>query len=180
MPCQTRRVVVLTEQAYDRLLAASTKPLDVAETATQVDAGEQEEVLTKQQDRQSKSPSPSPKTPEGENLPKPSESAIGSSSSKRPELETIPDRFLPCAEKLLTAFDAMPHVTWKSPVGQMYISGICQPISVCDLIKAASVPFTRASVPLECKRIVQESGIHPRNHLFCAPVLKPWHPYFSI
>ena len=177
MPCEARRVVVLSEEAYQRLTESHqqepvSQPFPIQEPP--------------------KSPSPPPASPEPPVTPPPPPPVtLEVTVPVEPQppaplpvhvdpLKQVPPRYQQQATKLLHQLQTRPEFSWDPVSGQVFIRAKDQGISVGLFLRLVCVPFTKGSLPPDCRSILEQLGVKPRNHLINKAILPPWRPYFKF
>ena len=174
MSRSTREAVVLTEEAYQRLLhqvpSHLTENLDMEKESHQP---ESPIALPMSQ------PSASSASTE-ENLEQcPPETTIPEEHEDQ-SLHHVPSKYRTHAVTLFNRLKNLSGIDWDGS-GDVYIGGQSQHFNINQLVKTACVPFTNASrVPVAIRNHFKEKGIKVRNHLFYSEPETPWHPYFAF
>ena len=170
MPCEARRVVVLTEEAYKRLKETKNS-LPKMDASIQVDSFDSKDPIFES----------IPVSQSGDDQKTPSmNEVIPSSFDKLDPLEGIHKRFQKCTLELFNKLNDTPQFTWNQVTGQVYIDGHPQGIGIKNLLKAVCVPFTNTKIPPACVELIKSTGLKPRNHKLNTPTFPKWHPYFTI
>ena len=176
MPCEARRVVVLSQETYQRLKDSSIQiqPEESLQSSSKEYTPPPAINIPLVVDRGS-SPIKAPLD----------QVSVQEQPEKKPteelfSLETFPKPFQKGAKQLLEQLEAAPSISWNQVTGLVYVRGKDQNITIGDLIKAVCIPFTATQVPPACSALLKELDIKPRNHLINAPKLPAWHPYFKF
>lgn len=96
-------------------------------------------------------------------------------------LSNFPRRYLPHASKLLEKLSSIREISWEPGDGQVSIGDSQLNLSISQLLKAICVPFTKTLLPPACIQLLSLHQIKPRNHLLESEQTSfSWHPYFQL
>ena len=182
MPVQTKRVVVLSTEAFDRL--CSSKPPetenqqpDLSDQDTKEDPNEEEETPKIEE------PLQVCEAPENCEPTEPSgvEAHFEGTEEQSAEFDPLcgfPVRYLKQARETLAHLRLIPELSWDCQTGCLSVKEHRLALTVTELLRGICVPFTKLRLPLICSQLLTQYHIKPRNHLL---VPQPeWHVYFKF
>ena len=183
MPGKTRRVIVLSTEAFERLresklvelpLSADTESEQTNHTDKDQDSP-RENVKLNQETLEEH-----PATPYFEPAADSSVEPKAESSSQLDPLQGFPARYLKDAEATLARLQAIEEISWDSHSGCLSLSGQRCNLSLAQLLRTICVPFTKVRLPPACVDLLTRYQIKPRNHLLLASCGPKWHMYFKL
>ena len=178
MPCEARRVVVLTEDVYKRLRERQS-PLPEIQQPVQLETSEPTHLDPPQVPTPEPVPSENPTLSVSEPVADNPEPQLPPVKDLLP-FDHLPSKYRDLAKDILERFESIAEFAWNQISGQVYVCGVDQGIGIVELLKAICVPFTKTPVPPACSDLLTRLSIKPRNHLINRPKLPPWHPYFKF
>ena len=182
MPAETRRVVVLSSETFERICASKPATVETKAESAQTDdiVREKEEPKTLaevQVDQKEREPD-TDRLSENCAVSEPTEEL----EEEHPfdPLQGFPARYLKTAQTALGQLCAIQELSWDCQTGFLSISDQRLSLTLSQLLRAICVPFTKIRLPLVCSQLHTRHHIKPRNHL-CLPVPEPkWHVYFKF
>lgn len=189
MPCETRRVVVLTTDAYQRLKSAQCAPR--VDTETQTEDRFDSEVLPPPASPPLVHPFPAspPSVPPVPVSPpvQPAPAARSPSPPLPPPpppplspslLDGISSKYRPGARDLLKQLEGIPELSWDPEV---HIRGRGTGVTISELLRGLCVPFVKLRLPPQLRQLVSRHKLKCRNHLVVGTLhTQPWHQYFQF
>lgn len=167
MSKETRRVIVLTQDSYQRLCQAPppclAEPRQMKDQATEPMEQQEPTELVEQHDAD-------------ESMEQ--EEAVPAEPMDT-TLADIPPRYKTDAKALLDKLCSLEEVSWDD-TGSLCVRGSQLKLSIEEFLRAVSVPFTKTRLPPVCLQLLQRHQIKPRNHLLSRPQLHQWHQYFQF
>ena len=179
MPAQTRRVVVLSTEAFERLCASKAKEGEPpVEEEEEVAEEELKEVTV-----HSEPPADcafSEATDTTEPAHKEPVVVVEEPATQVDPLSGFPPRYLKAAETTLARLRDVTELSWDCQTGCLSVGEQRLSISVAQLLRAICVPFTKVRVPEICCQLLNRYDIKPRNHLLVTTRQPKWRVYFKF
>ena len=97
--------------------------------------------------------------------------------SKPRPVQGIGPRYRKSALATLAQLEKIRELTWNPDVR---VRGQSQGITITQLLRLITVPFTRGRIPTPIRELLDKYKIKIRNHIAAGPETPEWHQYFKL